>query len=244
MNLRIEIQYFPSIYSISCLIKSTHIDFCLSESWERRSFRNRTVIATANGLLSLSIPVEGGRNQRALFRDIRIDYQDDWRARHWRSIFSAYGKSPWFFQYADGLESVYRHQDHFLVDWNFRCLDWVCSALRLDAATTLVQTLRQPSGTGKWLPAGQFTGVASALPGNPASGYPVPAPGAVPVINLKDRVTPANFQDSSLGTFPRYPQVFEERWGFQPNLSVIDLIFCVGPGALALLQGMEIRLGD
>jgi hypothetical protein len=177
------------------------------------------VIATANGLLALSIPVEGGRNQRALFRDIRIDYRDDWQVRHWRSIFSAYGKSPWFFQYAPGLEAVYSHRDPFLVDWNIRCLQWVCTALRLDADAPLVQLLTKLPEPGAGSPHGR-------------------------TINLKDRITPAHFQDSSLGTFPRYPQVFEERWGFQPNLSIIDLVFCVGPGALAVLQGMEIHIGD
>ena len=27
----------------------------------------------------------------------------------------------------------------------------------------------------------------------------------------------------------RYPQVFEERFGFLPNMSVLDYLFCVGP---------------
>ena len=27
----------------------------------------------------------------------------------------------------------------------------------------------------------------------------------------------------------RYPQVFEDRFGFVPNLSVLDYLFCVGP---------------
>ena len=28
---------------------------------------------------------------------------------------------------------------------------------------------------------------------------------------------------------PRYTQVFAEKWGFQPNLSILDLLFNVGP---------------
>jgi hypothetical protein len=31
--------------------------------------------------------------------------------------------------------------------------------------------------------------------------------------------------------FPRYYQLFEARNGFQPNLSIIDLIFHLGPQA-------------
>jgi hypothetical protein len=36
--------------------------------------------------------------------------------------------------------------------------------------------------------------------------------------------------------FPRYPQVFEEKNGFQPDLSIIDLIFNEGPASLAYFE--------
>ncbi|TXB61987.1 WbqC family protein [Phaeodactylibacter luteus] len=35
-----------------------------------------------------------------------------------------------------------------------------------------------------------------------------------------------------------YPQVFEDRHGFLPNLSILDLIFCTGPEAPVYLQRM------
>jgi len=38
------------------------------------------------------------------------------------------------------------------------------------------------------------------------------------------------------GTFPKYYQVFEDRIGFQPNLSILDLLFSEGPGAVGLLK--------
>lgn len=41
-----------------------------------------------------------------------------------------------------------------------------------------------------------------------------------------------------LDEFPRYPQVFEERYGFQPDLSILDLIFNEGP---ASIQSLGIR---
>ena len=33
-----------------------------------------------------------------------------------------------------------------------------------------------------------------------------------------------------------YPQVFQERHGFTPNLSILDLLFCTGPQAPLLLK--------
>jgi len=39
--------------------------------------------------------------------------------------------------------------------------------------------------------------------------------------------------------FPKYVQVFEDRNGFLPNLSILDLIFCTGPEAALLLQKLR-----
>jgi hypothetical protein len=36
--------------------------------------------------------------------------------------------------------------------------------------------------------------------------------------------------------YPQYIQVFQERHGFQPDLSIIDLLFCEGPDAIAILN--------
>lgn len=43
-----------------------------------------------------------------------------------------------------------------------------------------------------------------------------------------------------LKDFPRYYQVFEDRIGFQPNLSILDLLFSEGPMAKGWIEG---RLG-
>ena len=40
---------------------------------------------------------------------------------------------------------------------------------------------------------------------------------------------------------PRYIQVFEERHGFHPNLSILDLLFNEGPSAILYLQGIPIN---
>lgn len=35
---------------------------------------------------------------------------------------------------------------------------------------------------------------------------------------------------------PPYPQLFTDRFGFQPDLSILDLLFCQGPAAAAYLR--------
>jgi hypothetical protein len=60
----------------------------------------------------------------------------------------------------------------------------------------------------------------------------VPATDAL--VDLRSaRISKSNVNNSSL---KRYPQVFEERHGFTPDLSVLDVLFCCGPGAIKLLS--------
>lgn len=40
---------------------------------------------------------------------------------------------------------------------------------------------------------------------------------------------------------PSYPQVFDSKHGFQPNLSVVDLIFNEGPAAYDYLAGLKLK---
>ena len=199
-----ELQYFTPIISYSTLIKNTDVDFCIYENYHRRSFRNRCIIAGANGPISLSVPIAGGRNKKAIYKDVRIDYSTDWRQQHWRSIFSAYGNSPWFFHFAESLENLYTQKADFLVDWNFLCMDWVNRSLGVSMS---------PLGElgNYW----KFSG-------------PLVASGEEEIMDWRDKVLPANFQSLELGPFPVYTQVFEERFGFQPNLSILDFILCCG----------------
>ena len=41
---------------------------------------------------------------------------------------------------------------------------------------------------------------------------------------------------------PRYMQAFEELQGFLPDLSIIDLLFNLGPDALPYLAGLELSI--
>lgn len=57
------------------------------------------------------------------------------------------------------------------------------------------------------------------------------------IIDLRDAIHPKKEQmnDASFGVIPYY-QVFQERLGFLPNLSIIDLLFNMGPEAILVLQ--------
>ena len=199
--LKTDLQYFATIVSYSNLYNHTNVDYSIYDSFRKASFRNRCLIAGANGVVVLSVPVKGGRGQRAVYRDVRVDDSVPWQRRHFQSILSAYGRSPFFEHYSEGLSALFARREDWLVEWNFACLDWVDGVLGFGAVRD--RTFRVGEGE--------------------------------PVEDLTDRVRPGNYTSPELGPFPRYPQVFESKLGFLPNLSVLDLLMSMGPSSSDLI---------
>jgi hypothetical protein len=55
--------------------------------------------------------------------------------------------------------------------------------------------------------------------------------------DLRSQISPKISRDENSFTPKRYLQVFEERHGFIPNLSIVDLLCCVGPASGEILIG-------
>ena len=210
LYLVIDLQYFACVNYINNLFKNTHVEIFASGSYKKMSFRNRCIVAGSNGLVGLSVPLENGRDQKALFKDVRISYRDAWQTQHWRTLTSCYNKSAFFEHYRDGVEQFFLKKEPFLFDLNLQILAWLKTVLKFPAE---IQVLDGP--------------VEVDLQEN--------------VTDLRDKWLPKNFQDdfSTGGESPtplKYFQVFESRIGFQPNLSILDLLFNEGPNAATLLR--------
>lgn len=123
---------FPSIYWGSRVLAASHVQFDLAEHFEKLSYRNRYYIATAHGLQCLSIPLVNGRNQRAAMGSIQISYAENWQQQHWRTIYSAYNRSPFFEYYKGTLQRLYEQHFEKLVDFNLASIHWLKKQLELN----------------------------------------------------------------------------------------------------------------
>jgi hypothetical protein len=206
MNLITDLQYFPSVILFKNSFKYSHIIFEQYEFYQKASFRNRMLIANANGIAALSVPLEGGRDQKKLIKEVRLDNRKPWQMNHWKNLESAYNRSPWFEYYRESLLELYYRPFVFLVDWNLTCFEWSIRQIGLDQVTI--------SWTNSFRPTY-----------DPDKN-----------LDLRNRILPKNYQ---LETGPRYRQVFEEKLGFIPNLSILDLLFCEGKRAGEILRHDE-----
>jgi hypothetical protein len=128
-SLIIDIQYFGSINWINTLTQFSNIQIEQYESWQKMSFRNRTTVVGSHGPISLSVPLENGRNQRMLIKEVKISHQQPWETQHWRTIVSCYNRSPFFEYYAESLEQLLLKKRLFLLDLNLDILNWTLQML-------------------------------------------------------------------------------------------------------------------
>ena len=202
-----EIHYFPAIPYLRKLAQHPVVVIDQHEHYQKGSYRNRMHIAGANGLQRLSIPLKKGKNQQLSIREVEISYEENWQHQHWQSIRSAYGKAPFFEHYAPEIEPLYQQAEAHLFDWNLKCLEILVELIDLEV------TFRQSDRYYKVVPEGW--------------------------VDYRNQVHPKPHRQAS-GLLPPpavYPQLFEEKNGFLPNLSILDLIFCLGPQSLLYIVG-------
>ncbi|HEY4936784.1 MAG TPA: WbqC family protein [Puia sp.] len=135
-----ELQYFPPITFLTTLYKETYVYLDIYETFRKMSFRNRCIIAGAQGIISLSVPLQDGRNQNLPVNEVLISDKENWQSRHFKSIRSAYNRSPFFEYYQDELTVIYQKPFSRLVEWNLHCLNWVKEKLEWPAEIRFTET--------------------------------------------------------------------------------------------------------
>nr|WKN35561.1 WbqC family protein [Tunicatimonas sp. TK19036] len=122
----VESYYLPCLAYFASIRSSTKILLDNSETYIKQSYRNRCYILGANKIQPLSVPVHRGSG-KVCTKDVRVAYGNRWQNNHWRSIASAYGKTPFFAHFADEFHDILFHQHKYLIDLNVdllsKCLE-------------------------------------------------------------------------------------------------------------------------
>lgn len=122
--------YLPNIFYLSQVIHHDKIVLEKHEHFIKQTYRNRCEIVTANGKLSLSIPLIK-QADKELISDKKISYVENWQKQHWRAISSAYKNSPYFEFFEDEFKPFYENKYEFLFDYNTQLLQTVLNILRI-----------------------------------------------------------------------------------------------------------------
>lgn len=117
----LPLAYLPSVEYFALLLRGGCV-VDLGEHFVKRSRRNRARILTANGPMELTVQVCHADRPCTPMREVRIDYSKRWQHRHWVSLVSAYGSSPYFSHYAPLFEPFYCREWELLADYDLELL--------------------------------------------------------------------------------------------------------------------------
>lgn len=195
-----ESHFFPCIYFFNVWI---HHPVLIEkfENYQKRSFRNKCIIAGPQGMYTLTVPLKKGKHQQQVIAEVQIAYDDPWQKIHLATIRAAYGKAPFFDDYYPRIEQWYAGAGEFLFDLNICIMRNLAGILHLTDLQFTESYEKDPSA-----------------------------------IDMRDKLNLKNFGMIQL---PHYSQVFEDRYGYLSNLSILDLLFCYGPETSRYLQSFR-----
>ena len=207
----LQTTYFGPVQWYQKLKRYDHCVIEQYDSYQKQTYRNRCVIATANGLQALTVPVDHSplTIDHVQCKDLRISDHNQWRRVHWNALQSAYSESPFFEYYADDIRPFFEQKYEFLIDFNEAIRQKMCELLDIETSVSYSSGFRV-QGSGFRVHGSGFRDFRE-------------------VIHAKHPQDDPDFQPRS------YWQVFQHRYGFQPNLSILDLLFCMGPEAVFYL---------
>ena len=117
------VQWYQKLNRHRCVIEQ-------HDNFVKQTYRNRCVIASANGPQTLTVPTERYDGLKCPMRDIRISDHGNWRHLHWQALVSAYGETPFFEYYADDLRPYFEERRWtYLLDFNLDIMNTLCSLL-------------------------------------------------------------------------------------------------------------------
>ena len=139
--------YLGPIQYFSKFLLGTKVQIEACENFPKQTYRNRCVMQTSNGQITLSIPVLHGSQLHSKYTDIKISYAEDWQRHHWRSMTTAYRNSPFFEYYEDELAPFYTHKYEYLFEYNLALTQLFLKQLKIDADFKLTEVYEKfPSG--------------------------------------------------------------------------------------------------
>ena len=129
--------YFGPISYYAHIVKHQEIIIEAHENYNKQTYRNRCGILSANGPLTLTVPVTKGDKLKTPVREVQIFYETGWQRLHSRAILSAYRSAPFFEHYYPEIEEFFNHPYDFLWDLNMGIMKKILELLEAEIKITL-----------------------------------------------------------------------------------------------------------
>lgn len=216
-------QYMPWLGYFAKMAGADHFVLLDTVQYKKNEWQNRNRVKNATGWQWLTVPVSP-RFPQAISA-VRIDQAEAWQRAHRQGILTNYRRAPFFAWLMPMLDPIYDRQWLTIGELNIAVVKTLAQALGIrtpiHVASELGPFAEQPDE--RLIGLVRHLGGSSYLAGSGGLGYMDLGKWAAAGIAVE-------FQEYQ---HPVYPQLFGP---FEPNLSVLDLLFNCGPESLAILQ--------
>ena len=200
------------------------LDNVLLDTSSKTRFTNRNKIRQKEGSTWLTLPMK----TKGLFGDVHIKdiqlVEDKWNIKHWKSIQNNYRKAPFFDKYAPFLENIYSQKwqsmqelideltSYFLQELNITTPTIKSSELQIDATKDdlILEICKSQNATE------YYSGIFG-----------------------REYLDTKKFEKEGIEVLfheykhPTYTQLYE---GFEPYMSILDLLFNHGEDSLEIIK--------
>lgn len=187
--------------------------------YTKNDWRNRNKIKTQNGPQWITIPVrQSSLNQTV--QDTQISFPK-WKVKHWNTLKTNYSKAPFFSLYKERFENLYLGcNNSYLSDINLKFIKNICSILGITTKITTAKNLELVDGqTERLVEICKLKNAQIYLSGPAANSYLDKE-----IFNSEG----IHIEWMDYSHYPVYDQLFPP---FEHAVSILDLIFSVGPSA-------------
>jgi WbqC-like protein family len=196
--------------------------------YTRRDWRNRNIIKTPQGLQWLTIPVDVKGKYFQKINETLVS-EKNWGAKHWKTISHNYAKAPFFATYAAQFESCFLNEDELLLSQiNYRFIALINSILGIKTSLRWSSDFQIAEGKTERL--------VSICEQTNATDY-VSGPAA------RDYIDASLFEKAGVGLhwadYSGYSEYKQIHGTFEHGVSILDLIFNVGPEASQFMKSFH-----
>lgn len=190
--------------------------------YDKHGWRNRNRIKTPQGPQWLTIPArtKGNVQHRRTIQEIEIDWEQSWSRSHLDTLRQAYRRAPFYADWEPFLIDVYARTPSHLAPFTIDVIIEVARRLGVAHTRFLRSSELDIPGrrTERLVAIVQHLGCDRYVSGPSARNY------------LEEH----RFADAGIALefmqydYPEYPQLYPP---FEPNVSILDLLFMTGPRA-------------
>jgi len=193
--------------------------------YKKREFQNRNKIKTASGPLWLTVPVVSKGQFTQKIKEVKINNETDWPGEHLKSIEHNYAKTSHFDEHRRFFQALYQKKHEMLIDLSMETINYCLGCLKIQTPVKMSSEFNITSAsTERIIDLCKAAGADTYLSGSGGREY-------MDVSLFEKNRIKLVFQEFK---HPRYEQLF---CGFEPYLSIVDLIFNCGEKSRGILLG-------